>query len=154
MHHFQFMDAKKPASFKANSPEVMASLGIIANFTMDHAELLRNHDPYQGGGKLSFDLNWKCACVHGDYQKLLMSQAFMTPSGPHFLHKDHIFPEIAGTQTQRVHLLHLDLKCWERIPIWSNMNPSGTPPWSKNANNKIIKSNSWSKYIQILHPLC
>ena len=111
MHHFQFMDAKKPASFKANSPEVMASLGIIADFTMDHAELLRNHDPYQGGRKFSFDLNWKCAYVHGDYQKLLMSQAFMTPSGPHFLHKDHIFPEIAGTQAQRIHLLHLDLKC-------------------------------------------
>ena len=55
MHGFQFLDAKKPASFKANSPEVMASLGIMANFTMEHAELLGNHDNYQGRGNYKFD---------------------------------------------------------------------------------------------------
>lgn len=98
MHGFQFLDAKKPASFKANSPEVMASLGIMAIFTMEHAELLGNHDLYQGRGNYPFD--WfefdMCMCTWWLWEVIDVT-SFYTPSGPHFLHKYHIFPEIAGT---------------------------------------------------------
>ena len=80
------------------------------------------------------DLNLKCACVHGDYEKSLMSRAFI-----------HQVARISFTNTTsflrlqaHANTVNTPTALGSQVMIikMSNMNPSGIPPWSKNAKRK------------------